>query len=131
MRNVLLLSFLCAGCTFSVRGLSVGDDGGGVDGGGEDGPTSCDPGGSQNHCSADGTAILACAPDGTTFNPQPCNFGCAGPTGAPHCALLVPSGVVLTTDYRMPSAQMITISSDTVFHVDDGSITGGVTRAAG
>ncbi len=130
-RAWLLIALSAASCSFEVRGFGA-DDGGVVPAGGGDGPSQgCDPAGSQNHCSPDGTAVVTCAADGSGFTATTCAIGCVGAVGSPACGMLAPSGAVLPSDVGPAGVTSVTISADTIVNADDGSITGGLTRPAG
>jgi hypothetical protein len=95
-----------------------------------DASSGCDPDGTDDHCSPDNQSFLSCQGDGRGFNVRACPFGCGTQGGMPHCLNLEPSGVVQASDYAGAAATP-TVTSDVVFNTDDGSITGGLTRAAG
>lgn len=107
-RVLALVCSLATSCTFAVRGLpltstdgSTGSDASVSDGPGNDLGGSCDG----------------------------CLLGCGGVPM--HCLAFAPAGPVQPGDYGQAGLQPLVLSSDTTFNTDDGSITGGLTRAAG
>lgn len=142
---VALALLSVAGCAFRVEGVDL-DLGPDVDlqlvevadlsGTGDlrpdqaDGATPCDPGGADDQCSADQQSILRCLPDGSGYASTSCDYGCVATGGVPHCARLEPSGVAQASDCETATA-MPTITSNLLFNTDDGSISGGLTRAPG
>ncbi len=123
MRVRLLIacaSLLCTSCTFDVRGLDDDVDGGVPDGGG-----TCDPAGAQNSCSADGTKLSSCRPDGSGLVTTTCPFACAGSGATAHCAQLVPASAGLPSDLTQPGLQHVSVSGTVTFNTDTGGVSGG------
>jgi hypothetical protein len=132
-----------SGCNFEVAGIDVGVDAGVGDGAvvrdfaasvdlerSPDLRSFCDPAGGDDHCSSDDQSVLACRSDGSGFDTVMCSLGCGTQSGRARCLALEPSGVVQASDYATATATP-TITSDVLINTDDGSITGGLTRAAG
>jgi hypothetical protein len=118
-------------CTFQIAGLDIDASAGPIDLGADLATRACDPAGADDQCSADGGAVLTCRADGSGFDSTPCAVAC-GQAPTPHCAHLVPSVPgAATTDFTQPGLAQVTLGGDTLVDTDNGSITGGVTRAPG
>jgi hypothetical protein len=130
---------LATGCSFNIEALPIEEpEAGGMDDLGAVDLTTpeaaaadlagCTP--AAVACSADAMSLLTCRADGSGFDAVACPSGCGTTGGAAHCLNLEPSGAVTATDYTAATAA-VTLTADTVLNTDDGSITGGFSRAAG
>ena len=120
MRRFFWLTICLSGaCTFSLSGVDLG----GVDLGGSDGST-------VDLAGEDLAGFDLVAPPGEGGDPcASCPGRCGG--SPQRCLNLMPSGVVTRGDTSNPTLAAVTLTGDTNFNTDDGSITGGLVRAAG
>jgi hypothetical protein len=133
--RVALLAVLLSACSFNVEGievvlepdLAVGER---PDLRAIDIATLCDPQGADDSCSVDHSSVLRCRSDGSGYEAVACTHGCGLTTQGARCLNLEPSGAVQASDYEIATATP-TITSNVVFNTDDGSISGGLNRAAG
>jgi hypothetical protein len=144
--RIALVALVVAGCAFHIESVDVdvaadrdlqepaaADLASAVDqlsDGAADGATACDPGGTDDQCSADQQSILRCRADGSGFAATVCDYGCTVLGGYPHCARLEPSGVAQGSDCETAAASP-TITSNVLLNTDDGSIVGGLNRSPG